>query len=1021
MAIWDNLAEDKGWLVGPDRRHPVFVESEPACSMACPAGVDIKSYINLIADGRFEAAVAVIKRMNPFPGVCGRVCTHPCEESCKRGEHDDPLAIRELKRFAADYDLARKEDFARAPQPRYREKVAIVGAGPAGLTAAADLSIAGFPVTVFDAAPVPGGVMAWGIPDFRLPKNILSSEIRDIMQLGVDIQCNSRVDDPTGLLDKGYSAVVLATGSGLVKPLGIEGEDAGGVMDCLDFLLAASRRKAPSMPGKTLVIGGGSAALDAARTAKRLGADVTVAYRRTDKQMPVADYELEEAIEERVKFEYLAIPISIEKDSDGNVASMRFQRAALGEPDESGRRSPEPVPGDFFTIQADRIIRAVGSKPDNEMLVTGKRGSKLQFTPRGTLVVDDDGQTDAVGVFAAGDLVSGPASIVDAIGSGHTAARGVMKHLGKARDLEEKRTPPMLVVETPFEDRGKRPKMNLLAPSSRYKSFDEANLGWGEMTVLAEASRCRRCGSCGVCDVCLSVCEHKQAVATDLATGEMVLVKVPPELSARLVEEPDARNGWLIETPSDSQEVRLEPVTPLIDPGLCIACGRCDEACAYRAIRVDLKIGQTPRAVVDSEVCRSCGACAAACPTGAIEMGFMDEASISKSVKDAVAESGGGPISFSCIWHHPESGLNTTHATVPVICTRRLNPALILQALASGASGVALIGCKEGACHYLPGPRMGPDVAAGLRAILDSVGLDMRRIRYMEGSGNLEGQLAYFKGELSEADLGPLVDAEETVRSTRSPLGRAINLIKPLIAQADRPPGAESAEVMILTGCLDAYGPIYRSYGLATSENALSSARKLFGTPNIAFVSGISIPNRQLRETRPELFTAYSRSIVDAVKNCGAKKLGVLTPASFEIFRNDYDDIGAEIVSGPALLCDAREITQHSGLKVGYYTSAPGSAFTSDSLALLERAGREVQVFSGDIGDTTWQSPDAAGRERALDLLNRVESTGISILIVESPQSLAHLEFARMGWDESRVRCVDIYSFIMELSGGIGP
>ncbi|MFH0815895.1 MAG: FAD-dependent oxidoreductase [Methanobacteriota archaeon] len=816
-------------LDGPLGGYSLNSEGKPACSEACPAGIDVKAYVNLIADKRYEEAVAVIRRANPFPGVCGRVCTHPCEGECQRGEFDDPVAIKALKRFASDYERARR---CPAPVVKLGKKgrVAIIGAGPAGLTAAYDLALSGHPVVVFDSAKYAGGMLGWGIPSFRLPREIVRGEVMQISDLGVDIRLGEKVTDPSALLRKGFSAVVVAAGCMVPVPIGVEGEDSDGVLDCIDFLRGASEGDVKSLKGKTVVVGGGNAALDAARMALRLGSDVTIAYRRTEAEMPADRAEIQEAKEEGIKFEFLAMPKKVVA-SEGKVTGLVVQRAKLGEPDASGRRAPVGIPGSVFKIDADWIIRAVGSKPDSKLLESGG----LKLTPTGTIEADENGRTSVKGVFAAGDVVLGPATVVEAIGSGHAAAAGVVEHLGgpKAASRDESQDRVYVLEKMPEAKAGraKPPKVPALA---RKSSFEEVEGALDELSAVAEASRCRRCGLCSDCDVCLSGCHHRQAVLLSEGSGPK-WVKVPLNFSRRLVEDHATREGWRLSTDGKVAEARLEPVQAFVDSDLCIACGLCEEACVYRAVRVRFNRNDSPSAAVDQEGCRACGACAGVCPTGAVSMGFMDDDKLFVRAREAASESKGGIVTFGCIWQ--DSGrLASKPGVVPVICTRRVSPAFVLEALASGASGVALAGCPDGECHYLPGPWMGADMPDKVGKILESVGIDKRRVKYIESSGDHTKAVKQFAATLKKSKLGPMPDAARTLPEIRAPLGRAISLAHVLMAAQDsKPSKGRKVDYLLAAGCSPICDSALMAHGIDGSGEFLDSVSVLLKACDIDF------------------------------------------------------------------------------------------------------------------------------------------------------------------------------------------
>jgi heterodisulfide reductase subunit A len=476
----------------------------PPCRVACPAGVNAQGYVVLISQGKFKEALEVLRRTMPFAGVCGRVCTHPCEQECERGKVDQPIAIRTLKRFMADYELKAGREKATPVERTKEEKVAIVGSGPAGLACAYDLVRQGYPVTVFESAPEAGGLLRYGIPEYRLPKEVLGNEISYIQELGVEIKTNTPVKNLTKIFNEGYKAVFLGTGAGISQKMGIPGENIPGVLHSLDFLRQVNSGAKVSLGSKVAIIGGGNAAVDAARVARRLGAnEITVVYRRSRDEMPAIPSEIEEMEREGVKIQFLAAPVKVL--SKGNrVNGMQCIRMELGEPDASGRRRPVPIKGSEFTMDVDNVIIAIGQGLDKSMLPEG-----LAYTNWGTLSVDPVTlQTNIDGVFAGGDVVSGPADIISAIAAGKEAAISVDRYL-RGVDMKEGRPEVReKVKDVPKEgvvkkERAVMPTLEL----GKRKGFDEVELGFDEKTAVEEAKRCLNCAVCSECRECEKVCE----------------------------------------------------------------------------------------------------------------------------------------------------------------------------------------------------------------------------------------------------------------------------------------------------------------------------------------------------------------------------------------------------------------------------------------------------------------------------------------------------------------------------------
>jgi len=457
------------------------------CTHTCPAGVDAPRYIRFIAKGKPDEALAVIREKIPFPSVCGYVCIHPCEAKCRRGLLDEAIGIRVLKRFAVDNGNGMWKQNSKIATSTGKQ-VAIVGSGPAGLTAAFYLAKLGHKVTVFESLPEVGGMMRVAIPDYRLPKDILQNDIKEIEAVGVDIKTNTKVESTDDLFAQGYDAVFLAMGAHEGLKVGVKGEDSPGVMDCVTFLREVSLGKKVEVGDSAAVIGGGNAAIDSARTALRLGAkEVTVVYRRTKDEMPASAEEIEGAIEEGVKIRFLAAPLRITA-KDGKL-ELECNAMKLGDIDASGRRRPEPIEGGEFTMSFDTIIAAIGQRPEIPTRF------KLSLGRGNTIEVDPDSlATDKEGVFAGGDVVKGPASVIEAIAHGRLAATSIDKYLGGEGDIEETLAPPEEAMK-PLEEAEEEMRVAIPAPPAkeRIKNFNDVELTLSQKMAIKEAERCLRC------------------------------------------------------------------------------------------------------------------------------------------------------------------------------------------------------------------------------------------------------------------------------------------------------------------------------------------------------------------------------------------------------------------------------------------------------------------------------------------------------------------------------------------------
>jgi NADH-quinone oxidoreductase subunit F len=458
------------------------------CRHTCPAGVDVPRYIRFISQGMFAEALAVVREKIPFPAVCGYVCFHPCETKCRRGEIDEPIAIRALKRFAAEHDAGLWKQRMKIA-PATGKRVVIVGSGPAGLTAAYYLAKLGHSVTVFEALSEPGGMMRVGIPKYRLPREVLDAEIDVIKELGVDIRTNSKVESLGRLFREGYDAIFLALGAHRGVGIGVEGEDLPRVIECVSFLRDVNLGKEAKLGDKVAVIGGGNAAIDVSRTALRLGAkEVTILYRRTRAEMPASPEEVEEALYEGINVQFLAAPSKIKREN--GALKVECIRMKLGAVDASGRRRPEPIEGSEFNMDFDSVIAAIGQTPEIPA------GFSLPVERGNTIQVDTDTlATPEQGVFAGGDVVTGPASVIEAIAAGRQAAISIDKYLGGSGLIDETLAPPEELGALPEVEEGERPRLQMpcLPLSERLSGFAPVELGFTEEVAIEEARRCLRC------------------------------------------------------------------------------------------------------------------------------------------------------------------------------------------------------------------------------------------------------------------------------------------------------------------------------------------------------------------------------------------------------------------------------------------------------------------------------------------------------------------------------------------------
>ncbi|MBO5360226.1 MAG: FAD-dependent oxidoreductase [Clostridia bacterium] len=570
------------------------------CSLACPAGTDCQGYVGLIANGEYEEALKLIKKRIPLPAAIGRVCPHPCQTACRRSLVEDPIQIAYLKSFAADIDLESENTYVPELAEPNGKKVSIVGGGPGGLTAAYFLRIKGYSVKIYDKMPKMGGMLRYGIPQYRLPKEILDKEIKLIENLGIEMINNKTlgVDFTVESLRSESDAVVVAVGAWKSSPMRVAGEELNGVYGGIDFLRSVIEGKPYDIGKRVAVCGGGNTAMDACRTAVRLGADeVYVVYRRTRDEMPAEELEIKEAEEEGVIYKFLTNPAEI-IGVDGKVKSIRLQVMELGEPDASGRRSPVPVEGKFETLDVDSVIMAIGQQTD----INGLDG--LELTLKNTIAADESTfMTNIDGVFAVGDATNKGASIaVAAIGEAQKAADVIDSYLnGFTVGYRKPFVVEKQITAEELADREKisAPEMPVVESDERKNNFTEVALGFTEEMAKADASRCLECG-------CLDYFKCK-------------LLK----FSRMYDVEPAVYDGEKTVVGKDSSHPFI-----IHDNDKCILCGQCvrvcDEVMGVTALGlvnrgfvtvVSPEFGNT----LDSSRCISCGQCVALCPTGALE------------------------------------------------------------------------------------------------------------------------------------------------------------------------------------------------------------------------------------------------------------------------------------------------------------------------------------------------------------------------------------------------------------------
>ncbi|MGD0274817.1 MAG: NADH-quinone oxidoreductase subunit NuoF [Syntrophales bacterium] len=471
------------------------------CQNTCPIGMDIPSYIALIRTERYEDAYKVLLRTNPFPSICGRVCDHKCQSKCRRGKMDEAIAIKFLKRFITD---AVPHPKIEAPAISRKEKIAVVGAGPAGLTAARDLAVRGYKVTVFEELSEPGGMLRWAIPAYRLPRDIIEKEINDIRAFGVEIRCSIRIGKDISFkqIHDDYDFIYLAPGAHKSQKMDVPGEDLPGVYGGVEFLRDFNANENAWLKGnkslgdRIAVIGGGNSAIDAARVALRLGADVTILYRRERKDMPAAEEEIKAAEEEGVQFQYLVAPLKIE-GGNGKISGIKCQKMKLGDFDRSGRKRPIPIEGSEFTLAVDSVIAAIGQVSDMSF-VPKDSGVSVNKWASFDLDKGSKSRTTNSRFYAGGDAVTGPDTVIGAVAAGHQAARDIDADIRAANGEPAYVEPPEEVIDIPLvidEETKDEPQIAMpeLHAAERKLTFDEVEFGFLREMAIQEACRCLRC------------------------------------------------------------------------------------------------------------------------------------------------------------------------------------------------------------------------------------------------------------------------------------------------------------------------------------------------------------------------------------------------------------------------------------------------------------------------------------------------------------------------------------------------
>jgi NADPH-dependent glutamate synthase beta subunit-like oxidoreductase/NAD-dependent dihydropyrimidine dehydrogenase PreA subunit/ferredoxin len=629
-----------------------YGDCKAPCTLACPAAIDVQGYVGLIANGKYGEALRLIKQNNPFPAVIGRVCPRPCETACRRNLVDEAVGIDYLKRFVADIDLFGEAPFTPVLKPLQGKRVAIVGAGPAGLSAAYYLIQEGVQPVIYEAEEKAGGMLRYGIPDYRLPQDVLDREIDNILSLGVELKTKVRLGEHVGLeeLRSSHDAVILTMGAWKSRPLRVAGEDLPGVIGGIEFLRSVAKGKAMVLGERVTVVGGGNTAIDAARSALRLGCgEVNLYYRRTRTEMPATAAEIDEALEEGVKITYLAAPVRIE-GTEEKLSCIWLTRMELGEPDSSGRRRPLPVARSEFAHMVDTVISAIGQYSDTSWLAEYPG----LIDERNVLVSDaDSGATPLPGVFAAGDLASDTDIAIGAIAGGKRTAGSVLAYLSgesvvPRRELLVKKDHFRELTAEDYADRPRiaREKMNMLPAEERRGAFVEIEHGYSEEQALREAGRCLECGCQDVHECRLKAYSEEYGAGLPARIGEFQ--RHPIDESHRYISR---------------------------DAAKCILCGRCVRICnEIQGLGVLGYIQRGFASVIapsfgkpmgEDGLCISCGQCVSTCPVGALTEKHPDTKPV--PLHEAVEESFCGLCSLGCPLEFHSHGSLVTRVTERVL------------------------------------------------------------------------------------------------------------------------------------------------------------------------------------------------------------------------------------------------------------------------------------------------------------------------------------------------------------------
>ncbi len=858
-------------------------------------------------------------------------------------------------------------------------------------------------------------MLRYAIPPYRLPDRILKREIDWIKDLGVKIKTHQNITDPSSLFAKGFSAILIAGGAPKSFPLGIEGEKAKGVIDALKFLKDVNEYKSKKLSGTIIVIGGGSTAFDAARSALRLGADkVILAYRRGLQEMPADSEEIEAAQHEGVEILTLSIPkkILIKK---GIVTGIELQKTKLGEPDSSGRRRPEMIPNSEFRIQADGIIPAIGAMPE-----IGNVGGIKVTTPEGVIDVADYGHTIVDGIFAAGDIELGPSTVVDAIGRGHQATKGIHAYLRGTTVSEPEKIFKSLQIYLGTKQCSTIKYHPKSTETKDKLTFEEVQGSYSDYEAVEEASRCFSCGPCYACPTCLPNCKNKQIIAT-IGTQNF-LIKSPPELSYDITQKGSAT----IKLKVDGHEkmITLHSITAKVNPDLCIGCGRCEEVCAYRAIKNIINKDTRTLAEVAHNTCASCAACISVCPAGAITQGYMSDDAILKRLTQKTTPYNGVKALMS-FWSTPSPLFGSYDGIIELMSSRKPSPAFLIQALAETGRGLLIIKPDSTTgSHYLPWEEHPSDVIQQTWDLLQFVGISPQRIHYQDLPKNQHPSelLKKYAEQLEQYHLKKIIIPK--LENISSPLGKTLAILKHLQSTPDTIPKdtiialppAQQNSITFFEGCL----PLLTQLGKAQKLFDLTSTRQAIPTllkkiyPTIGAIPTLSCPSQQ---------TDTSKKNTQIIKQLHPKKIILATPEAFTTFTNQPHttqftvlpkELHALLSTKKPLKSPIKTIALHPAC------SLKSDPFYQPTKELLKKIpGITIIDLPQKCGESKFEQITGQSKQIGLSLMHKATDHSADVILCTSPYCESHLQLCQRegSWRSVDITIGNLYTFLTATLG----